>query len=170
VLLFAKAKVTGIAVLLAVYHALASATQTPLFIYGRAERLCLLHALAANGRFQLVTRKESFSALVASEAIHLAFWLPSKHSHIFQKFAFSSHFTLKNEREQCYPTKALTRWLLLRERAGEVPRLFAQLETRKDPFSVPGLCAEYLAHNSLDLVKCIEVVPFFELDISRERI
>jgi hypothetical protein len=105
-LFFAKAKVTGVTVLLTVYHSLISAADAPPFIYGRAERLCLLHALAAYRSLQLVTRKESFSALVASQAVHLTLWFPSKQSHIFQEFAFSSHFTLKNEQEQCYPTEA----------------------------------------------------------------
>jgi hypothetical protein len=54
-LLFAKAKVARVAVLLATYHALVSTLHAQLFVLYRViERLGLLQAFAANRCFKLV--------------------------------------------------------------------------------------------------------------------
>jgi hypothetical protein len=50
-------------------------------LYRGVERLGLLQALAADWRFQSVTGQKALTALVALQAIHLAFWFPAKQSH-----------------------------------------------------------------------------------------
>jgi hypothetical protein len=46
-------------------------------LYSRIKRFGLLKTFAADGSFQLVAGQKTLAALVALQAVHLAFWFPT---------------------------------------------------------------------------------------------
>ena len=73
-----ESKIARIAVFLAIDNALRATFCTDLFmVYRRIQRLCFLQAFAADRCFKIVAGQEASATLAASQAIHLAFWLPA---------------------------------------------------------------------------------------------